>query len=69
LEGLSVHWISWLLLAGLLMPTGILAEVYLGTPPVFVLFGGVSTLAGTAWLGLAVARLRLAPAPRSEATR
>ena len=28
---------SWLGLIGLLMPAGILAEVYLGAPPVFVL--------------------------------
>jgi len=31
--------ISWLALTGLLMPVGILAEVYLGAPAVFVLIG------------------------------
>lgn len=62
LTGLPARWISWLLLLGLLMPIGILAEVLLGAPPVLVLLGGLSMLAGTAWLGVAVARLQLPPA-------
>jgi hypothetical protein len=66
LEGSSARWISWLVLIGLLMPIGIFAEVYMGAPPLFVLLGGVSMLAGTAWLGVAVARLRLAPTSPSE---
>ena len=40
-------------LAGLLMPTGILLEVYLNAPPVFVLVGGVAMVAAvgvTGWL-------------------
>ncbi len=52
---------------GLLMPIGILAEVFLGAPLLFVLVGGVSMLAGTVWLGLAAARLHLTPASASEA--
>lgn len=62
LTGPPARWISWLLLLGLLMPIGILAEVLLGAPPVLVLLGGLSMLAGTAWLGVAVARLQLPPA-------
>ena len=62
LTGLPARWISWLLLLGLLMPIGILAEVLLGAPPVLVLLGGLSRLAGPAWLGGAVARLQLPPA-------
>lgn len=38
-------------LGGLLMPAGILAEVYLGAPPVFVLLGAVSMTAGVALSG------------------
>ena len=62
LTGLPARWISWLLLLGLLMPIGILAEVLLGAPPVLVRLGGLSMLAGTAWLGVAVARLQRPPA-------
>lgn len=62
LTGPPARWISWLLLLGLLMPIGILAEVLLGAPPVLVLLGGLSMLAGTAWLAVAVARLQLPPA-------
>lgn len=38
-------------LAGLLMPLGILGEVYLGLPPLFVLIGGVSMTAAMALAG------------------
>lgn len=66
LTGAPARWISWLLLLGLLMPIGILAEVLFGAPPVLVLVGGLSMLAGTAWLGVAVARLHLSPASDGE---
>ena len=39
-------------LAGLLMPVGILAEVYLGAPPILVLVGGVAIFASVAWAGV-----------------
>lgn len=68
LTGLPARWISWLLLLGLLMPIGILAEVLFGAPPALVLVGGLSMLAGTAWLGLAVARLQPSPASDGQAT-
>lgn len=46
-------------LVGLLMPVGILLEVYLGMPPYLVLVGAASILASVAWAGVAA----LAPAP------
>jgi hypothetical protein len=49
-------WASRLILGGLLMPIGILAEVYIGLPPILVIIGGVSILAGTVTLGWAIAR-------------
>lgn len=42
------RWISVLALAGLMMPIGILSEIYLGFPPVFVLLGAISITAATA---------------------
>ena len=65
----TARWVSWLSLAGMLMPVGILAELLLGAPPVFVLIGATSMIASVTWLGIAVARLRLASALGSEATR
>lgn len=52
---------SWLALAGLLMPLGILGEVYLGLSPVFVLAGAASIVAATVLLAVAIAR----PSPAS----
>ncbi|WP_343385939.1 hypothetical protein [Candidatus Amarobacter glycogenicus] len=49
-------WASRLILGGLLMPVGILAEVYFGLWPVPVLMGGISILSGTVALGVAIAR-------------
>ncbi len=66
LTGPPARWISWLLLLGLLMPIGILTEVLFGAPPALVLVGGLSMLAGTAWLGVAVARLQSSPASDRE---
>ncbi|HEX6318595.1 MAG TPA: hypothetical protein VFZ84_06950 [Burkholderiales bacterium] len=55
----TAKWVSWLALAGMLMPVGILAEVLAGAPPLFVLLGGVSMVAALVLMGVAVARLRL----------
>lgn len=54
----SAKWISWLALAGMLMPLGILAEVLLGVPPIFVIVGGVSMTLAMGWATLAVWRLK-----------
>ena len=48
----SVNSISWLALTGLLMPLGILAEVYFGAPPIFVLIGAIAMTASVIWLGI-----------------
>ena len=45
--------ISWLALAGLLMPIGILAEVYLGLPPLLVLVGAIAMTTSVVWMGIA----------------
>ena len=46
---------------GLLMPIGILTEVYFGFPPYLVLLGATAIVIATVWLGLAVMRMRMAP--------
>jgi hypothetical protein len=51
--------ISWLTLAGMLMPLGILTEVLFGVPPLLVIVGGVSMVAAMAWFGVAAVKLRL----------
>jgi len=59
LHDATAKWVSWLALAGMLMPVGILAEVLAGAPPLFVLLGGASMVAALLLMGVAVARLRL----------
>lgn len=44
--------IAWLALLGMLMPVGILLEVYLHTSPVFVLIGAVLIVLAVVLLGL-----------------
>lgn len=51
--------ISWLALTGLLMPIGILAEVYLGLPPALVLVGAMAMTASVIWLGFSFLTLKL----------
>ncbi len=58
--GASGRWISALALAGMLMPLGILSEVYFGLPPLLVIVGGVSMVVSMAWLGFAVWSANLA---------
>lgn len=43
--------ISWLALLGMLMPVGILLEIYLHAPPIFVLIGTVLIVAAVILLG------------------
>lgn len=50
--------ISWLSLVGLLMPIGILAEVYVGAPPIFVLLGAIAMTAAVIWLGIVFFNLK-----------
>ena len=51
------RWISLLALAGLLMPIGILTEIYLGLPPVLVLIGAVSITVATALFTLELVQM------------
>ena len=51
--------ISWLALTGLLMPIGILAEVYFGAPPVFVLIGAIAMTASVVWLGISFYKMKI----------
>ena len=53
------RWISGLALVGLLMPIGILSEIYLGLPPALVLLGAVALVAATALLAVEVYRMDL----------
>ena len=54
----NVKTISWLALTGLLMPIGILAEVYFGAPPVFVLIGAMAMTASVLWLGVSFFKMK-----------
>jgi|SRR5690554_43528 len=47
----NVKIISWLALIGLLMPIGILLEIYFGLSPIFVLIGAISMTISVVWLG------------------
>ena len=50
--------ISILGLLGLLMPLGILGEVYLGLPPVFVLLGAIAMTASVLILGVTFFKIK-----------
>ncbi|MBK6932487.1 MAG: hypothetical protein IPH12_17160 [Saprospirales bacterium] len=54
----SAKSISWLALGGMLMPLGILAEVYFGAPPVFVLLGAASMTIAVVWAGIAFYKMK-----------
>ena len=54
----NVKSISWLALSGLLMPIGILSEVYLGLPPILVLIGAVAMTVSVIWLGFSFLKMK-----------
>ncbi len=54
----NINVISWLALVGLLMPVGILTEVYFGLPPVLVLIGAIAMTASVIWLGVAFLKMK-----------
>lgn len=54
----NVKTISWLALTGLLMPIGILSEVYFGLPPALVLIGAIAMTASVLWLGFSFLRVK-----------
>lgn len=53
-----VKTISWLALMGLLMPLGILSEVYFGLPPVLVLIGAIAMTVSVLWLGFSFVSIK-----------
>ena len=55
----NVKEISWLALIGLLMPIGILSEVYFGLPPALVLIGAISITTSVIWLGISFFKMNL----------
>ncbi|MEY3237619.1 MAG: hypothetical protein RI883_1720 [Bacteroidota bacterium] len=54
----NIKTISWLALTGLLMPIGILTEVYFGLPPIFVLIGAIAMTTSVIWLGVAFLKMK-----------
>jgi len=50
--------ISWLALTGLLMPIGILAEIYLGLPPYLVLVGATAMTVSVVWMGISFLKFK-----------
>lgn len=54
----SANTISWLALIGLLMPLGILSEVYFGIPPIFVLIGAIAMTISVIWLGISFWKMK-----------
>lgn len=54
----NVKTISWLALTGLLMPIGILTEVYFGLPPALVLIGAMAMTTSVVWLGFAFFKMK-----------
>ena len=57
----NVKTISWLALTGLLMPIGILSEVYFGLPPALVLVGAIAMTASVLWLGVSFLKIKIIP--------
>ncbi len=51
--------ISGLALVGLLMPLGILSEVYFGVPPALVLIGAIAMTTSVIWLGISFYKMKL----------
>lgn len=54
----NVKAISCLALIGLLMPVGILTEVYFGLPPALVLLGAIAMTTSAIWLGVAFLKMK-----------
>ncbi len=53
------RWVSWLAIAGLLMPLGIFGELYLGLPFYPVLAGALCIVTATLLLATGVLRMRV----------
>lgn len=53
--------VSGLALGGLLMPVGILSEIYVGMPPLLVLVGAISIVAAVTILGVTILQMKFTP--------
>ena len=56
----NIKQISWLALIGILMPLGIVAEIYFGAPPIFVLLGAFSIIIAVVWLSISFFKMKTA---------
>jgi len=54
----NIKQISWFALIGIIMPLGILAEIYLGAPPIFVLLGAISIIISVVWLSISFFKMK-----------
>lgn len=54
----NAKFISRLALTGILMPLGILAEVYLSFNPIFVLIGAIAMTSSVVWLGISFLKIK-----------
>ncbi|MBI2284167.1 MAG: hypothetical protein HYU71_10695 [Bacteroidetes bacterium] len=54
----NVKIISRMALTGLLMPVGILTEVYFGLPPALILIGAIAMTTSIIWLGISFIKLK-----------
>ena len=52
-----VKTISWLAVTGLLMPIGILTEIYFGLPPALVVIGAIAMTISVIWLGFSFLKM------------
>lgn len=59
IENKYATWISRFALAGLLMPIGIFAELYLGLPFYLVLVGAVSIITATVLLAIGILKAKM----------
>ena len=53
-----INAISWLALTGLLMPIGILSEVYFGLPPALVIIGAIAMTVSVIWFGMSFLKMK-----------
>ena len=53
-----VKTISWLAVTGLLMPIGILTEIYFGLPPALVVIGAIAMTISVIWLGFSFLKMK-----------
>lgn len=58
--------ISWMALIGLLMPLGILGEIYAGLSPIFVLVGALSMTSSVVAMGISFLKMKTNTSDNSQ---